>query len=138
MSSEQDAYHSVCAYTLTRGSAEFMHQHVVDAHAAQGADADTKPIGLTFALVGLYLHVEKGWTGRQVQRAHIRLARRKGPWPPVVLPRDRGSITPLDVLASPEGRERDDAIRAWCESVWEAFADCRPAIVDYLRQHGIV
>jgi hypothetical protein len=69
MNSDDDAYDELCAYTLTRGDVEFVHQLVVDARTAQQANATTKPIGIFFALVGLYLHVEHGWTGRQVQRA---------------------------------------------------------------------
>ena len=44
----------------------FIHQHVMDAWAVQTADELTKPIQLTFALVGLYLHVEMAFSGRQV------------------------------------------------------------------------
>ncbi len=52
---EQDPYDALCAYTLQRGDAEFIHQHVVDAHAAQRADESTRPMTLAFALLGLYL-----------------------------------------------------------------------------------
>lgn len=76
--SEQHAYHELQCYTLAHGDVEFIHQHVVDVWAAQHADETTKPIGLAFALVGLYLHVERGVSGRQVQRVHMALARRKG------------------------------------------------------------
>jgi hypothetical protein len=34
----------------------WFHRHVVDAFTAQHADEQTKPIAVTFALVGLYLH----------------------------------------------------------------------------------
>ena len=61
MVSEQDAYNDLCGYTLTHGGATFIHQHVVDAFAAQRADEQSKPIGVTFALVGLYLHVERAY-----------------------------------------------------------------------------
>jgi hypothetical protein len=57
MTPEEDAYHALCSYTLARRDAEFIHQHVVDAYMAQRADERTKPIALTFALVGLYLTV---------------------------------------------------------------------------------
>jgi hypothetical protein len=107
---ERAAYDELCAYTLTHGSATFIHQHVVDAFAAQTAADGTKPITLTFALVGLYLHVERRFSGREVQQAHQRLARRKPAWPSFVLPRDRGSVTAADVLARAAGTERDNAI----------------------------
>ena len=103
------AYDELCAYTLTHGDPAFIHQHVVDAFAAQTADAHTKPIGITFALVGLYLHNEKGFTGKQVQRAHMMLAGRKRTWPSFVLPADRGAMTAADVMAIPAGPGRDEA-----------------------------
>ncbi len=58
---EHDAYNEMQAYTLAHGDPAFIHQHVVDAWSAQHANEHSKPIGVTFALVGLFLHVEKGW-----------------------------------------------------------------------------
>jgi hypothetical protein len=52
----QDAYDELCCYTLSHRDTSFIHQHVVDAFAAQTADERTKLIGLAFALIGLYLH----------------------------------------------------------------------------------
>jgi hypothetical protein len=48
-------YDELCCYTLERGDASFIHQHVVDAQIAQQASDATKPIALAFALAGLYL-----------------------------------------------------------------------------------
>ncbi len=81
MRSAREAYDELSAYTLTHGDPAFIHQHVVDAFAAQAADDSTKPIALTFALVGLYLHVDRGRTGRRVQLVHMQLAQRKRRWP---------------------------------------------------------
>ena len=100
MSAEEEAYHEVCAYTLTHGDATFIHQHVVDAWAAQHASPQSTPIAVYFALDGLYLHVERHFTGRDVQRVHMKLARRKEPWPVGALPVARGAITALDVAAA--------------------------------------
>ena len=124
------AYNELQAYTLAHGAPAFIHQHVVDAWAAQQADERTKPIGLTFALVGLYLHVERGFTGRQVQRAHQQMARHKRTWPSWTLPGERGELTAVDVMAAPAGPERDRAIDAWCESVWQAYREQHRAVVD--------
>ena len=99
MTSEQDAYHELSAYTLTHGDVAFIHQHVVDAQAAQRADANTKRITLSFALAGLYLHVEKQRTGRQVQLAHMKMARRKREWPAFQLPSNRSSMTAAHVMS---------------------------------------
>ncbi len=136
-SSEQDAYDELQCYTLERGDATFIHQHVVDAWAAQQADEHSKPIGVTFALVGLYLHLERGFSGGQVQQAHMALARRPRDWPSFFLPHDRGPVDATQVVAAPAGAERDAAIDAWCASVWAAFHDSHQAVAELLQRHGI-
>jgi len=131
---EGEAYDELCAYTLSHGDAQFIHQHVVDAWTAQHADARTKPLGLTFALVGLYLAVEKNVSGREVQRAHMRLARRKRAWPSFELPKSRGAMTALDVMDAPAGPQRDAAIRAWCAAVWAPFSAQRAKVQALLAE----
>jgi hypothetical protein len=74
MKSEQELYNALACYTLSLADPEFIHQHIVDAFGAQRADEKTKPIGVVFALAGLYLYLEKNYTGRQVQLAHIQMA----------------------------------------------------------------
>lgn len=138
MLTEQDAYNELCAYTLTHGDREFIHQHVVDAFAAQHANEQSKPIVVAFALVGLYLLIEKGFSGREVQRAHMRLGQNKRSWPAFILPAERGSITVVDVMAAAEGPERDSAIHAWCKSVWSAFAANRDRVHQLLAEYRIV
>lgn len=135
--SERAAYEELCAYTLSHGDPRFIHQHVVDAFAAQHADENSKPIGLTFALVGLYLHVERGFTGRQVQRAHMALARKKRTWPRFPLPADRGAITAVDVMAAAEGAARDRVISEWCAAVWKAFGESRAEVIALLAEEEI-
>jgi hypothetical protein len=135
---EKRAYDELQCYTLGHGGIEFIHQHVVDAWAAQHADEKTKPIGLTFALIGLYLHVEIGFSGRQVQRVHMKLGQRKRTWPSFSLPSERGSITARHVMAAPAGPERDRAIDSWCASVWDAFSDSHHAVEELLKQHEIL
>ncbi len=98
MRSPHEAYNELCAYTLAHGDPAFIHQHVVDAFAAQQADENTKPITLTFALIGLYLHVQKGRSGRRVQLVHMQLAQRKRRWPVWSFPRERGTLTVGDVI----------------------------------------
>jgi hypothetical protein len=65
------------------------------------------------------------------------MGQQKRAWPAFSLQEDRGSITAVDVLAAPEGPERDRAIEAWCESVWTACHACRPAVVELLREFQI-
>src|SRR5436309_10980840 len=99
MSTADDAQAELWAYTLGRGDAAFMHQHAVDALGAQRADERTTPMQLTFALVGLYLCVERGYTGRQVQRVHAALARRRSlRWPSLQPPITRGTIGVAQVV----------------------------------------
>ncbi|HEY0369942.1 MAG TPA: DUF5946 family protein [Chthoniobacterales bacterium] len=128
-----EAYHELCAYTLTHGDAAFIHQHVVDAYCAQNATRETKPIAITFALLGLCLHAERSFNGRQVQLAHMHLAREKRTWPTFNLPDQRGSITTRDVIHKTEGAERDAAISEWAMMVWQAYA-CDPATAASVRR----
>ncbi len=101
--SEEDAFYELSCYTTARADPQFIHQYVVDAFAAQYASETTKPITLTFALVGLYLHIEKNFTGKEVQKAHMQLAKHKKLWPKFKLPQYRGNISVYDVIAAPEG-----------------------------------
>ena len=137
MSAEEDAYHELCAWTLTHPGT-FVHQHVVDAWMAQHANERSKPIGLTFALVGLYLHLVHGFTGREVQRAHMELARGKHDWPSFTFPADRGVITAADVLRAPDGAPREQAIDDWCASVWNAYAGAEAEVSALLKRHSII
>jgi hypothetical protein len=135
--SEQDAYEELSCYTMAHRDPSFIHQYVVDAFTAQSAHQHTRTIAITFALVGLYLHLEKQFSGKRVQQAHMRLARKKRPWPVFALPAGRGAITAVDVMAAPPGPERDEAIDVWCRSVWEAFRDHHDVVADLLQEHGI-
>lgn len=130
-------YHELYVYALSHRDPAFITQHVVDAYMLQTATAASKPIGPIFALAGLYLHLEKGFTGRQVQLMHVQMGKKKRTWPAIALPETRGSMTAADVLAVPAGTERDQAIDDWCRSVWEAFGGSRQAIVDLLQEYGI-
>jgi hypothetical protein len=108
-------------YTLAHGDPKFIHQHLVDAYGAQHVRQSASAIGAAFALAGLYLAVERGFTGRQVQQAHMRMARRSKQWPRFVPPEDVGPLTVGDVLAV-EGPRRDEKLMEWCTSVWSAWS----------------
>ncbi|MGB4837418.1 MAG: hypothetical protein WBP08_00365 [Saprospiraceae bacterium] len=59
-SKSTEEFYELSYYTLGhKDMGYFIHQHIVDAYQAQTADKDTKPIAITFALVGLYLYLEK-------------------------------------------------------------------------------
>ena len=131
-----DAYDALYADMIQHGDAAFTLQHVVDAHAAQTATEHSKPIAIVFALVGLYLHVEKDYTGRQIQQIHMRMGRHKQQWPHLHLPVNRGAMTPETVLSAAPGEPRDAAIDAWCASVWEAFTESHDTIANLVREYG--
>jgi hypothetical protein len=114
-------YDELAAYTLTLGDPEFIHQHYVDARGASDDLVHAKPIRILFALAGLYLMLEKDWTGREVQLAHIHMARQRQTWPTFTLPKQAPAFTVEDVLAEPAGPKRNAAITTWCQSVWETW-----------------
>src|SRR5947209_2394095 len=127
------AYDEVYVYAMDRPG--FILQHVVDAFAVQTANDASTPISVMFGLIGLYL--EKQFSGRKFQKAHMELGRRKREWPRVCLPEARGSLTVADVLAAPAGPERDVAIGDWCRSVWTGFDGNRQTIITLLQEYQI-
>lgn len=128
-------YNELACYTLAHPDPAFIHQLVVDAFAAQNADETTKPIAIVFALIGLYLHIEKGFTGKQVQRAHMQLAKWPNTWVKPPLPENRGDVRIQDVLAEEPGPARDAMIERWCASIWEAWQPSRAPIVELARTY---
>ena len=132
---ELENYYELSYYTLAHQDPSFIHQHVVDAFAAQTAGEDSKSIGIAFALIGLYLYLEKGYTGKQVQLAHMSLANRNKEWPRFALPKFRGEVTITDVLKAPPGEKRDTKIRDWCLSVWQAYEDSHGKIADLVSTY---
>jgi hypothetical protein len=134
MATEQEEYDQLAFYTLAHPEPNFIHQNAVDSFAAQRATADDKPIKITFALIGLYLCIEKGQAGRQAQLAHMRLARQRKGWPRFTPPAERGSIRVGDVIAAAPGAELDAMIRKWCESVWAAWSEVPQQIADLCEE----
>ena len=128
-----ELYNQLAYYTLSHPDPSFLHQHVVDAYAAQCAGEGTKTIQIVFGLVGLYLYVEKGFSGRKVQKAHMQLAKRRRNWERPALPASRGSIGIVDVLAAAPGEPRDLLIGEWCRSVWHAWITERDRIASLVQ-----
>lgn len=133
--SPQDAYNEFASYTLSHAhQTYFIHQHVVDAFALETADEHTKPIKITFALVGLYLFLEKYFTGRQVQRAHMILGRHQKSWPTFPIPKEQSTIMIFDVLKEKPGTTEDAMIKKWCESMWDEWVESQSAIRDLVER----
>lgn len=137
MKSSQESYDELASYTLLHPSPSFIHQHIVDAFAAQTADEHTKPIKVLFALIGLYLYLERKYTGKEVQLAHMRIGKHKMIWPTFVLPEHRGEITISDVLCEDAGDKRDSAIHSWCISVWDSYSASHKEVKAFLDKLGI-
>jgi Family of unknown function (DUF5946) len=128
--SNEEAFHDLTYYTMSHPDmGYFIHQHMVDVYHAQNASESTKPIQLVFALIGLYLYLEKNYTGRQVQLAHMTLAQNKKDWPKIELPENRGNITIHTVLNTKPGPERDSMIKFWCTIVWQTFKSEHKTII---------
>ena len=109
-------------YTLALGDPRFIHQHLVDAYQAQHVLHSKSTIGAAFALAGLYLAVERGLTGRQVQKMHMVMGSQSKQWPRFIPPKDVGPLTVADVLAVEPGPARDEKLLQWCASVWGAWS----------------
>jgi Family of unknown function (DUF5946) len=115
-------FDELCFWTLSQADERFMHQHAVDAYAAQHVSPNSPAIFAAFALVGLCLCVERGFNGRQVQRAHVLLARTGRRWPAFAPPGFVGAVVVADVVATTAGAGREAALLRWCASVWDAWA----------------
>ena len=131
--SEQKMFYELSCYTQTHPDPSFIHQYAVDAFAAQYASENTKSITITFALIGLYLHIEKNFSGKEVQLAHVKLTKHRKQWPTFDLPEYRGDIGVFDVVAALEGSERDEMIRKWSVSVWEAYSESHEKVADLVQ-----
>jgi hypothetical protein len=115
------SFGELSAYTTTHGDPKFIHQHAVDAWQAQHVVKSKSNIGVAFSLIGLYLGLEKGFSGRQVQLAHMTLGRSKRQWPWFDPPVDRTWLTVVDVLHAEPGVNRDVVLMQWAATVWRAW-----------------
>jgi hypothetical protein len=117
------AYSDLQCCTVGKQDPWFIHQHVVDTYAAQHSGGPTRAITVAFGLIGLYLALEKGFTGKQVQLAHMRIARTRKVWPHLDPPSQPAVLTVMDVLQAGTDEEKDALIREWMAAVWESWAD---------------
>lgn len=131
--SDQALFDELSFYTLARPRSEFVHQLAIDTFTAQHASEATKPMSLVFAVLGLYLHSERGFTGLQIQRVHMNLAPRRLAWPLLQLPARHADLTVADMLATEPGTERDAMIRRWCVAEWQFWTESRAAIAQMLK-----
>lgn len=130
----RDLMYELTYYTLALGDPFFLHQVAVDAYAGQHAGPTVKPISTAFALAGLYLVFERGFTGRQVQRVHMEMGRHKREWPRFQRLNTAATMTVRDVLRAHDS-QKTDAIREWARSVWGTWKGEESRIAALLTGH---
>ena len=126
--------HELTYYTLSLRDPYFIHQLAVDAYAASHAGELVKPISTAFALIGLYLVFEHGFTGKQVQNAHVLLAQKSKVWPRFILLKEKALITVRDVAESPDDR-KIDMIKKWGKSVWDIWEKEHKKVADLVKKY---
>jgi Family of unknown function (DUF5946) len=128
-------YGELSAYNFERGDLTFLHQLAVDAYGAQHAGDGSRPITTAFSLIGMALVWEYGYNGRQVQMAHMQLARQKFEWPPFNPPDMTHTLTVADVMQAEAGQERDQRIREWSTSVWTRWTAYHDWVLRFCHKH---
>ncbi len=128
-------YWQLSAFTLSLQDPEFPHQVVVDSYAAQHSGPRVKPITTVFALIGLYLHLERGCTGRQVQLAHMFLGRKRRAWPRFDPPVEKATVTVRDVLQSVGKDNYREPIDRWAKAVWDTWQGERWRVIELVSRH---
>ncbi len=100
---------------------------IVDSYGAQHAGGPAKKMGVVFAVTGLYLYLEKGYTGKDVRQAHADMAQHKGyNWPALLSPDPKYRMTISDVITA---TDKDKAIHEWAVSTWAAWQKDRALII---------
>ena len=107
-------YSDLSCYTAARQDPTFIHQH---------SGGTTRNITVTFGLIGLYLALERGYTGKHVQRPHMQIIQVRRNWPRLEPPVHPAGITVGDVFGAGTDAEKDAMIRQWMTAVWESRAD---------------
>ncbi|MFD1720747.1 DUF5946 family protein [Amnibacterium endophyticum] len=115
------------------------HQMTADAYTAQHAGGATPLLRVGYALAGLWLSIEHGFSGEDVRSIHRRMGRPTAAWPVFEPPRPpQRWLTVVDV-AEAGVRQRSErghakAVSAWAESVWETWQRERPGTDDEVER----
>jgi hypothetical protein len=120
-------YYNLTQWTLAQGDSKFIHQHAVDAYAAQHSGENMRPITTWFALIGLFLALERGYSGRRVQQAHEKIGKRKREWPRLTPPGRPGDLTVMNVISARDAG-RDEMLMRWAASVWKSWAQAHQQV----------
>ncbi len=132
----EEGYNQLIAYTFSLHDADFIHQLVVDTYSSQHAIRESSHnMKVAFGLIGLYLHFEQGYSGREVQRAHRLLAEQTKTWPRFIQKEAIMAITVSDVLQALSGDDRNRMIEVWGRIVWDAWIDEHGTLAILCRQY---
>jgi hypothetical protein len=119
----------VAGYTAAHiGLLENWHQMCVDAYLCQHVGPGTKAISICFGLNGLYMMLERGFTGLQARAAHGYQAENFTAWPRFEPPPDVGPLTAVDVALAGSPEEHVDLVRRWGRQVWDAWSHAHEEI----------
>lgn len=102
-----------------------LHRLTVDAYAVQhpGVDGPQARNSVGIHLSRLYLMLGLGWSLIRANDAMLIIMAKKGHYPWLTPPVDRGSLTVRDVVAASSASEHVDAVEQWAKSVWRAWAE---------------
>lgn len=109
-----------------------LHQLTVDTYGAQHAGGSAARIGVAFALIGLRLSLDEGWSGGEVRDAHQHLAANFRDRPEFAPPVERTWMTVYDVALATSPDEHARLVRRWAAEVWAAWEQVREDVVALL------
>ena len=100
------------------------HRLTVDTYAVQhpGTPSRQSIQSVGAHLIGLHLVLERGLDSTTATRAIRRAATRSSLFSWLTPPESMGDVTVLDVRAARDLTEHERQVRAWAESVWEAWS----------------
>ena len=110
-----------------------LHQLTVDTYGAQHAGGSAARIGVAFALIGLRLSLDEGWSGEEVRDAHQYLAANFREWPEFAPPAERKWMTVYDVALATSPDEHARLVLRWAAEAWAAWEHAREDVVALLR-----
>ena len=90
-----------------------LHQLTVDTYGAQHAGSSVARIGVAFALIGLRLSLDEGWSGEEVRDAHQYLGAKFKAWPEFAPPAERTWMTVYDVALATSPDEHARLVHRW-------------------------
>jgi len=99
-----------------------LHQLTVDTYAAQHPGPNVPAIAVPFALVGLHLTLDEGWSGLAVRGAHGWLAEHHRSWPAFEPPDGFGALTADRVARAGSAEAHAHLVESWATATWAAWA----------------